>query len=44
MRGAKQPRLPAQRDARLAVLEHAVGDIFGLSRLILDIGQEWPLR
>jgi hypothetical protein len=22
----------------------AVGDIFSLSRLILDIGQEWPLR
>src|ERR1700746_1631723 len=38
--GANHPRLPAQRDARLAVLKHAVGDIFGLSRLVLDIGQE----
>ena len=44
MRGAEQHRLPAQRDAGLAVVEHAVGDIFGLSRLILDIGQEWALR
>ena len=44
MRGAKQHRLPAQRDAGLTVFEHAVGDIFGLRRLILDISQERSLR
>ena len=44
MRGAKQHRLPAQRDAGLTVFEHAVGDIFRLSCLILDISQEGSLR
>jgi hypothetical protein len=44
MRGAEQHRLPAQRDAGLAVVEHAVGDIPGLPRLVLDIGQEGLLR
>ena len=44
MRGAEQHRLPAERDSSLTVVEHAVSDIFGLSRLILDIGQERSLR
>ena len=44
MRGAEQHRLPAQRDAVLAMVEHAVGDIPGLRCLVLDIDQEWPLR
>ena len=44
MRGAKQHRLPAERDPSLTVVEHAVGDIFGLGRLILDISQERSLR
>ena len=40
MRGAEQHCLPAQRDAGLAVVEHAVGDIPSLPRLVLDIGPE----
>ena len=44
IRSAKQHRLSAQRDSSLTVFEHAVGDIFGLRRLILDISQERSLR
>ena len=44
IRSAKQHRLSAQRDSSLTVFEHAVGDIFGLGRLILDISQERSLR
>src|SRR5271169_5686707 len=43
MRGAEQHRLPAQRGAGLAVVEHAVGDIPSLRCLVLDIGQERQL-
>jgi hypothetical protein len=44
MRRAEQHRLPAQRDAGFAVVEHAVGDIPGLRCLVLDSDQERPLR
>jgi hypothetical protein len=43
MRVAEPHCLPAQRDAGLAVVEHAVGGIPSLPRLVLDIGPERPL-
>jgi hypothetical protein len=43
MRGAEPHCLPTQRDAGLAVVEHAVSGIPSLPRLVLDIGPERPL-